>query len=150
MCCCSFFLMMRRPPRSTRTDKLFPYTTLFRSATVNQNGILNRSSINQSAAASADVAQAGVYNTSVIGQSGTASATVDQTHAHALNASVIAASGSSGPASVTSAAPDLATPENTTTNVTFVAQSDLNNRALSFQSDDATLLSIYPPLCKKH
>src|SRR3546814_10012771 len=23
--------MMRRPPRSTRTDKLFPYTTLFRS-----------------------------------------------------------------------------------------------------------------------
>src|SRR3546814_18268355 len=27
-----FFLMMRRPPRSTRTDTLFPYTTLFRSA----------------------------------------------------------------------------------------------------------------------
>src|SRR3546814_19753763 len=26
------FLMIRRPPRSTRTDKLFPYTTLFRSA----------------------------------------------------------------------------------------------------------------------
>src|SRR3546814_14010774 len=26
-----FFLMMRRPPRSTRTDTLFPYTTLFRS-----------------------------------------------------------------------------------------------------------------------
>src|SRR3546814_876488 len=26
-----FFLMIRRPPRSTRTDKLFPYTTLFRS-----------------------------------------------------------------------------------------------------------------------
>src|SRR3546814_12271218 len=26
-----FFLMMRRPPRSTRTDALFPYTTLFRS-----------------------------------------------------------------------------------------------------------------------
>src|SRR3546814_13930665 len=25
------FLMMRRPPRSTRTDTLFPYTTLFRS-----------------------------------------------------------------------------------------------------------------------
>src|SRR3546814_11575968 len=42
MCCCSshlllcvyvfFFLMIRRPPRSTRTDTLFPYTTLFRSA----------------------------------------------------------------------------------------------------------------------
>src|SRR3546814_11709941 len=27
--CC--FLMIRRPPRSTRTDTLFPYTTLFRS-----------------------------------------------------------------------------------------------------------------------
>src|SRR3546814_4988776 len=38
-CCCStiphdscvFFLMIRRPPRSTRTDTLFPYPTLFRS-----------------------------------------------------------------------------------------------------------------------
>src|SRR3546814_14897305 len=36
-CTCSsvslfiFFLMIRRPPRSTRTDTLFPYTTLFRS-----------------------------------------------------------------------------------------------------------------------
>src|SRR3546814_6162446 len=29
--CCVFFLMRRRPPRSTRTDTLFPYTTLFRS-----------------------------------------------------------------------------------------------------------------------
>src|SRR3546814_1334863 len=33
--CSSFFLfcflMIRRPPRSTRTDTLFPYTTLFRS-----------------------------------------------------------------------------------------------------------------------
>src|SRR3546814_16178828 len=26
------FLLLRRPPRSTRTDTLFPYTTLFRSA----------------------------------------------------------------------------------------------------------------------
>src|SRR3546814_2161366 len=26
-----FFLLRRRPPRSTRTDTLFPYTTLFRS-----------------------------------------------------------------------------------------------------------------------
>src|SRR3546814_5807462 len=33
MCGCLllFFLMIRRPPRSTRTDTLFPYTTLFRS-----------------------------------------------------------------------------------------------------------------------
>src|SRR3546814_2204186 len=29
--CYIFFLMIRRPPRSTRTDTLFPYTTLFRS-----------------------------------------------------------------------------------------------------------------------
>src|SRR3546814_9528085 len=28
---CVFVLMIRRPPRSTRTDTLFPYTTLFRS-----------------------------------------------------------------------------------------------------------------------
>src|SRR3546814_13333941 len=27
-----FFLMIRRPPRSTRTDTPFPYTTLFRSS----------------------------------------------------------------------------------------------------------------------
>src|SRR3546814_12672274 len=27
-----FFVMIRRPPRSTRTDTLFPYTTLFRSS----------------------------------------------------------------------------------------------------------------------
>src|SRR3546814_17251394 len=31
MCFFFFFLMIRRPPRSTRTDTLFPYTTLFRS-----------------------------------------------------------------------------------------------------------------------
>src|SRR3546814_10635316 len=29
-----FFLMIRRPPRSTRTDTLFPYTTLFRSGSL--------------------------------------------------------------------------------------------------------------------
>src|SRR3546814_1117496 len=29
--CLFLFLMIRRPPRSTRTDTLFPYTTLFRS-----------------------------------------------------------------------------------------------------------------------
>src|SRR3546814_8713489 len=31
ICFVVFFLMIRRPPRSTRTDTLFPYTTLFRS-----------------------------------------------------------------------------------------------------------------------
>src|SRR3546814_10274349 len=30
-CTVLFFVMIRRPPRSTRTDTLFPYTTLFRS-----------------------------------------------------------------------------------------------------------------------
>src|SRR3546814_13130612 len=30
-CVYVFFFMIRRPPRSTRTDTLFPYTTLFRS-----------------------------------------------------------------------------------------------------------------------
>src|SRR3546814_17820666 len=30
-CVIFFFLIIRRPPRSTRTDTLFPYTTLFRS-----------------------------------------------------------------------------------------------------------------------
>src|SRR3546814_12721477 len=31
MCFFVLFLMIRRPPRSTRPDTLFPYTTLFRS-----------------------------------------------------------------------------------------------------------------------
>src|SRR3546814_6361115 len=31
--------MIRRPPRSTRTDTLFPYTTLFRSAVAERAGI---------------------------------------------------------------------------------------------------------------
>src|SRR3546814_13805368 len=30
-CVMLFFLILRRPPRSTRTDSLFPYTTLYRS-----------------------------------------------------------------------------------------------------------------------
>src|SRR3546814_6741242 len=33
-----FFLMIRRPPRSTRTDTLFPDTTLFRSARPRSDG----------------------------------------------------------------------------------------------------------------
>src|SRR3546814_12917733 len=37
VCFSFFFLMIRRPPRSTRTDTLFPYTTLFRSAL--ENGV---------------------------------------------------------------------------------------------------------------
>src|SRR3546814_3651713 len=37
-----FFLMIRRPPRSTRTDTLFPYTTLFRSRRLELGGTERR------------------------------------------------------------------------------------------------------------
>src|SRR3546814_5696650 len=40
-----FFLMIRRPPRSTRTDTLFPYTTLFRSHGSRRFARLRKSSI---------------------------------------------------------------------------------------------------------
>src|SRR3546814_2278877 len=36
---CFFLLMIRRPPRSTRTDTLFPYTTHFRSTGSFRGGI---------------------------------------------------------------------------------------------------------------
>src|SRR3546814_2314389 len=36
-----FFLMIRRPPRSTRTDTLFPYTTLFRSDQDKNDGLIS-------------------------------------------------------------------------------------------------------------
>src|SRR3546814_15052786 len=38
-----FFLMKLRPPRSTRTDTLFPYTTLFRSQYDERRNILHLS-----------------------------------------------------------------------------------------------------------
>src|SRR3546814_6373222 len=37
--CVLLFLMRRRPPRSTRTDTLFPYTTLFRSMTLSADRV---------------------------------------------------------------------------------------------------------------
>src|SRR3546814_10596758 len=37
MLCLFFFLMVRRPPRSTRTDTLFPYTTLFRFVEITEH-----------------------------------------------------------------------------------------------------------------
>src|SRR3546814_10005916 len=40
--CYFVFLMIRRPPRSTRTDTLFPYTTLFRSGLSQQAAALDR------------------------------------------------------------------------------------------------------------
>src|SRR3546814_11219678 len=51
MCCCFFFfLMIRRPPRSTRTDTLFPYTTLFRSALAGEDGDLLAAGLEEVAA----------------------------------------------------------------------------------------------------
>src|SRR3546814_11614036 len=46
VCFYVFFLMIRRPPRSTRTDTLFPYPTLFRSheftvCAVDMDGIMS-------------------------------------------------------------------------------------------------------------
>src|SRR3546814_6644271 len=40
---CFFFLMIPRPPRSKRTDTLFPYTTLFRSANLPKAASTQRS-----------------------------------------------------------------------------------------------------------
>src|SRR3546814_5391304 len=37
--------MIRRPPRSTRTDTLFPYTTLFRSAVLIRNPIMSTTGV---------------------------------------------------------------------------------------------------------
>src|SRR3546814_19308211 len=36
-----FFLMIRRTPRSTRTDTLFPYTTLFRSGSFGRGSLVD-------------------------------------------------------------------------------------------------------------
>src|SRR3546814_4677346 len=38
--------MIRRPPRSTRTDTLFPYTTLFRSVALRQVSNRRRKTLN--------------------------------------------------------------------------------------------------------
>src|SRR3546814_12801716 len=37
-----FFLMIRRQPRSTRTDTLVPYTTLFRSVTFHEGYVTSK------------------------------------------------------------------------------------------------------------
>src|SRR3546814_13456104 len=51
-----FFLMIRRPPRSTRTDTLFPYTTLFRSKHVDLDPCEMRSDATMHARAKDEVA----------------------------------------------------------------------------------------------
>src|SRR3546814_13242805 len=48
--CLFFFLMIRRPPRSTRTDTLCPYTTLFRSvdmSVIGDKAMMTRPEIEQ-------------------------------------------------------------------------------------------------------
>src|SRR3546814_14811309 len=46
---CFFFLMIRRPPRSTRTDTLFPYTTLFRSQVAHLRHLLQLFALHRAA-----------------------------------------------------------------------------------------------------
>src|SRR3546814_16105240 len=48
------FLMIRRPPRSTRTDTLLPYTTLFRSLREAQAAVLRRPLLQRLAGARGD------------------------------------------------------------------------------------------------
>src|SRR3546814_11400377 len=48
-----FFLSIRRPPRSTRTDTLFPYTTLFRSRAVDPEDLVVLAARRRAAAGSA-------------------------------------------------------------------------------------------------
>src|SRR3546814_2404717 len=62
LCCVwFFFLMIRRPPRSTRTDTLFPYTTLFRSL-YGQSTILFLDEIHRFTKAQQDALLPGVEN----------------------------------------------------------------------------------------
>src|SRR3546814_18950629 len=59
---CFFFLMRRRPPRSTRTDTLFPYTTLFRSEmlTVKSDDVSGRTKVYESIVKGDDNFEAGI------------------------------------------------------------------------------------------
>src|SRR3546814_15881506 len=45
--CVICFLMIRRPPRSRRTDTLFPYTTLFRSRRLHQQPVAESGDLGQ-------------------------------------------------------------------------------------------------------
>src|SRR3546814_14587604 len=56
--------MIRRPPRSTRTDTLFPYTTLFRSSRVVGEAIDEQALATNEIAASTDQVAAGAEEVS--------------------------------------------------------------------------------------
>src|SRR3546814_17326516 len=75
MCCVFFFLMSRRPPRSKRTDTLFPYATLFRSAVRFAIGALEAYRNPPSAQRQRRILAVGVPD---IGQGGPARRAVDQ------------------------------------------------------------------------
>src|SRR3546814_6570342 len=53
--------MLRRPPRSTRTDTLFPYTTLFRSPRRNPQGARTGTDIHEYLAEFDDIPGTRVY-----------------------------------------------------------------------------------------
>src|SRR3546814_17997912 len=57
-----FFLMIRRPPRSTRTDTLFPYTTLFRSRQIRRLSGVGRSGALCSTHDATALHRSGVFN----------------------------------------------------------------------------------------
>src|SRR3546814_12654664 len=63
--------MLRRPPRSTRTDTLFPYTTLFRSQRLTITGLTNNiNAVDYSADPNNQggvIPQNGIINTNRIG-----------------------------------------------------------------------------------
>src|SRR3546814_5299795 len=54
---CVFFLILRRPPRSTRTDTLFPYTTLFRSGQHSYRGHVRAGELQE------EMAPTGIHST---------------------------------------------------------------------------------------
>src|SRR3546814_1615437 len=49
--------MIRRPPRSTRTDTLFPYTTLFRSYVLNCMGMRFKRALNAPSSTSSSLSK---------------------------------------------------------------------------------------------
>src|SRR3546814_13834580 len=68
LCVRVFFLMIRRPPRSTRTDKLFPYTTLFRSQPPLCVGGCQRNRLGANGETVADIFEIAPHYDATIGQ----------------------------------------------------------------------------------
>src|SRR3546814_19551646 len=98
--------MIRRPPRSTRTDTLFPYTTLFRSV------------IRQAAARGhANIHQEGDHNAAEVTQDGNGVGYVDARQTGDLNVANITQGGVGH-------------------NIVYLTQNGINNHATSVQSAD--------------